>query len=148
MDHIMYLPGTASKRKNYFFSSFSASAAFFNRTPTNRLFILSTRNFAYALKFFISSVTLTSSRDGFSLVIGKYFPCTWVAVASSSGLESPAYTWICKAYYIHPKNWTVIKEFWNPKIQKAFKARILPLTCEQFLRRQPTSLCMFSVSEH
>jgi len=56
----------ASRTDFYFFSSFSASAAFFIRTPTNRLFILSTRNLAYALKFFISSVTLIISTDGFS----------------------------------------------------------------------------------
>jgi len=84
----MYL-NTASTTEIYFFLSFSASAAFFIRTPTNCLFILSTRNLAYALKFFISSATLIISTDGFASVIGMNVPWTWVAVDNFSGLESP-----------------------------------------------------------
>lgn len=76
---------------SYFFSSFSASAAFFILTPTCRSFILSTRSLAYALNDFISSVTLTSSTEGCSRTMGRYGPWTWVAVASSSGEESPAW---------------------------------------------------------
>jgi hypothetical protein len=76
----------------HFFSSFSASAAFLSLAPIWRWFILSTRSLPYALKDFISSVTLTRSTVRFSGTIGMYSPVTWVAVASSSGAESPACT--------------------------------------------------------
>lgn len=73
----------------YFFSSFSASAALFNRAPKWRLFALWRRSVAYALNDFISSVIFTNSIAGFTLKIGNTGPRNWVAVASSSGVESP-----------------------------------------------------------
>ena len=55
---------------NYFFSSFSASAALFSLTPTWRWFVHSRRSLSYAWNDFISSVTFTSSTNGFSRAIG------------------------------------------------------------------------------
>lgn len=84
--------GTKKKKKKlYFFSSFSASAALFNRAPRWRSFVRSTRSLLYALNDFISSVTFTNKTEGFSRAIGMYGPWTWVAVESSSAVESPAY---------------------------------------------------------